>query len=361
MRIAPPVILTEEQRKTLERYARGRRTEARIVLRAKIVLCAADGRRNQEIAAELHCTPRTASTWRRRFLAGGVAALEKDAPGRGRKRAMTREKEAEIVAKTIQETPPHATQWSTRTLAAATGVSQSAIVRIWKRHGLKPHRVKSFKLSRDKRFVEKTEDVLGLYLRPPPDSIIWSVDEKTQIQALDRTQPGLPLKKGRCGTMTHDYKRNGTTTLFAALNVATGYVMGDCMSRHTHRDWLRFLQRIERESPQGKEVHVIMDNYCTHTHWKVKRWLSRHPRIHVHFTPTSASWQNMVERFFRDLTTNRIRRGVFRSVDELEQAIRGYIDHHNQHPRPRLWTAQVNDILAKVERARARLYNGSLQ
>ena len=242
-------------------------------------------------------------------------------------------------------------------MAAELGISPASVRRIWKRHGLKPHLVRTFKVSNDPHFAEKLEDIVGLYLNPPENALVFSADEKSQIQALDRTQPGLPIKKGRAGTMTHDYKRNGTTTLFAALCTLTGHVISTCMPRHRHQEWIKFLTLIDREVPTDLEVHLICDNYATHNHEKVQRWLNRHPRFHVHFTPTSASWLNMVERFLRDLTDKRIRRGVFRNVQELIDAIDEYIFHHNDDPKPFIWTKKASDILAKVMRARATLDN----
>jgi transposase len=241
-------------------------------------------------------------------------------------------------------------------MAAEAGVSASTVGRIWRAHGLKPHRVKTFKLSNDPRFAEKLDDIVGLYLHPPEHALVLSLDEKSQIQALDRSQPGLPLKKGRGQTMTHDYKRHGTTTLFAALNTLDGSVITECMPRHRHQEWLRFLRLLDRRTPQDKQIHLIVDNYSTHKHAAVKRWLQRHKRFHVHFTPTSASWLNMVERFFRDLTVKRLRRGVFRGVDELVAAIEDYIAQHNEHPKPFIWTATASDILEKVKRGRAALH-----
>ena len=240
-------------------------------------------------------------------------------------------------------------------MAQATGLSESTIGRIWKQHGLKPHLVDTFKLSNDKRFVEKLEDIVGLYLSPPEHAVVFSCDEKSQIQALDRTQPGLPIKPGRCGTMTHDYKRNGTTTLFAALNIADGEVIGSCMQKHRHQEWIRFLNTLKKHAPKDKEIHVICDNYATHKHEKVKAWEKRNKRFHFHFTPTSASWLNMVERFFRDLTENRLKRGVFKSTGELIEAIEEYIQNHNKNPKPFIWTATAKDILEKVKRGRKKL------
>ena len=240
-------------------------------------------------------------------------------------------------------------------MAGATGLSDSTIGRIWRAHGIKPHLKKTFKISNDKQFAEKLEDVVGLYLNPPEHALVLSCDEKSQMQALDRTQPGLPLKKGRCGTMTHDYKRNGTTSLFAALNVMDGSVIGTCMEKHRHQEWIKFLNLIKRTVPQDKEIHIICDNYATHKHQKVKNWLKRNKRFHCHFTPTSASWLNMVERFFRDLSERRLKRGVFKSVAELTETVQAYIAHNNKNPNPFIWTAKATDILAKVKRGRRTL------
>ncbi len=355
MRIAPQVTLTEQQRNQLQTYARGRSIAARLVERSRIVLIAAEGKQDSEIAAQLAIPRQKAARWRKRFLELGVAGLEKDAPRSGRPRKITAAKINEVVTKTTQTTPANATHWSTRTMAKEAGISEASVRRIWKAHGLKPHRTTTFKLSNDPRFAEKLEDIVGLYLNPPEHALVLSLDEKSQIQALDRTQPGLPLKKGRGQTMTHDYKRNGTTTLFAALNVLDGSVIGTCMDKHRHQEWLKFLRLIDRQIPAERKVHLIVDNYATHKHPKVKRWLERRPRFHIHFTPTSASWLNMVERFFRDLTSNRVRRGVFRSVAELQAAIETYIQQHNQQPKPFIWTAQASDILEKVKRGRAAL------
>ena len=357
MRIAPQVVLTREQRTKLEVYARGRSTPARVVLRARIVLLAAEGKQDLKIAHLLSIVPRTAARWRSRFLRDGIAGLEHDAPRPGRTPSISPELVRMVIAKTTQERPSHATHWSTRTMAAVAGISEASVRRIWHGHGLKPHRVETFKLSNDSRFAEKLEDIVGLYLNPPEHAIVMCVDEKSQIQALDRTQPGLPLKKGRCGTMTHDYKRNGTATLFAALNVADGTVISMCDDRHRHQEWLQFLRVIDYVTPEGKNLHLIADNYATHKHAKVQKWLKRHPRFHVHFTPTSSSWLNMVERFFRDLTQNRLRHGVFRDVEELIMAIGDYIDRHNENPKPFIWTAKASDILEKVKRARRSLNN----
>src|SRR5438094_3531696 len=355
MRTAPKVWLTQEQQDDFERFARSRTLAARLVQRARIVLMAAARKPDQEIAQAMGIARQTAALWRGRFAEHGIAGIEKDAPRSGRPRVILPAKIDEVVRKTTRETPADATHWSTRGLAEVTGVSPSTVGRIWRAHGLKPHRVKSFKLSNDPRFAEKLEDVVTLYLDPPKDSIVLSLDEKCQIQALDRSQPGLPWKKGRCGTMTHDYKRHGTTTLFAAMNTQDGTVIEVCMPKHRHQEWIKFLQLIRQRTPGDKDVHLIMDNYSAHKDPAVQQWLAKQPRFHVHFTPTSSSWLNMVERFFRDLTDKCIRRGVFHDVNELEQAIRHYIDRHNQKPKPYLWTAKATDILEKVKRAWAAL------
>lgn len=355
MRVAPEILLSPEERQLLEKFARGRSTPARLVQRAQIILLASEGKENREIAAELGIVRHTVGRWRSRYAQLGLAGIERDSPRSGRLPTISTKVIQEVIRKTTQETPSDATHWSTRSMARATGLSAATIRRIWRRHGLKPHRVRTFKLSNDPRFAEKLEEVIGLYLNPPEHALVLCVDEKSQIQALDRTQPGLPIKKGRLGTMTHDYKRNGTTTLFAALSTLDGTVIGSCMPRHRHQEWLKFLKQIDRETPAEKQIHLIADNYSTHKHATVLRWLARHPRIHLHFTPTSASWLNMVERFFRDLTEKQISRGVFRSVSELEATILGAIEQHNLDPKPFIWTAKASDILEKVTRARRSL------
>jgi transposase len=357
MRIAAQVVLTIDQRTKLETFARGRRMPARLVLRAKIVLLAAEGKQDIEIARLLSIVPRTAARWRSRFLRDGIAGLEHDAPRPGRTPSISPEVVRMVITKTTKEKPPHATHWSTRTMAVAAGISEASVRRIWHSHGLKPHRVETFKLSNDSRFSEKLEDIIALYLNPPEHALVLSLDEKSQIQALDRTQPGLPMKKGRAQTMTHDYKRHGTTTLFAALNTLDGSVIATCMERHRHQEWLKFLRLIDRQTPANKQLHLIVDNYATHKHAAVQRWAASHKRFHFHFTPTSSSWLNMVERFFRDLTENRLRRGIFTSVEALKQSIIAYIDEHNRNPKPFIWTAKANDILEKVKRAKANLNN----
>jgi transposase len=318
-------------------------------------LLAAAGKQDLEIAADIGISNQKAARWRKRFLTLGLAGLEKDAPRPGRTPTITSATVQEVVRKTTQEKPANATHWSTRTMAEAAGLSEKSVRRIWHKHGLKPHLFRTFKVSNDPAFAEKLEAIVGLYLNPPEHAIVLCADEKSQIQALDRTQPGLPIKKGRCGTMTHDYKRNGTATLFAALNTLDGSVISMCDDRHRHQEWLKFLRVIDDVSPSGKEIHLIADNYATHKHPKVQRWLARHPRFHIYFTPTSSSWLNMVERFFRDLTQNRLRRGIFRDVEELILAIGEYIDRHNDSPKPFVWTAKASDILEKVKRARKAL------
>lgn len=353
MRKAKAIILTPDAKQELERLATSKRSEVRVAQRAKIVLLAAQGRRNDEIGAELGIDRRTAGDWRNRYLKTGLEGILHDLPRGGRKPSARAKVAEAIITKTTQERPKAATHWSTRTMAREIGTSQAMVHRVWKAAGLQPHRVKTFKLSNDPQFTEKLLDVVGLYLDPPEHALVLCADEKSQIQALDRTQPGLPLKKGRCGTMTHDYKRNGTTTLFAAIEVAEGKLIGTCMKKHRHQEWLKFLRLIDRETPTDLDLHLIVDNYQTHKHEKVKKWLAKHRRFHLHFIPTSSSWLNLVERFFRDLTEKRIRRGVFTSVPELEAAIMSYIKNHNTDPKSFTWTAKAEDILAKVERARA--------
>ena len=357
MRIAPAIVLSDEDRLTLERWSRGRTTPARLVLRAKIVLLAAAGRLNKEIAAELDTGMKTICQWRGRFARRGIPGIEKDAP-RGTKPAPgTAAIVAAIIRKTTTEKPPGATHWSLRTMAMELGTSPSMVQRVWKANGLQPHRTKTFKLSNDPQFAEKLIDVVGLYLNPPEHSIVLCVDEKSQIQALDRTQRSLPIYPGRLGTMTHDYKRNGTTTLFAALDVADGIVIEACMSRHRHQEWIKFLKQIDAATDPKAQLHLVADNYATHKHPKVRRWLERHPRFHMHFTPTSGSWLNLVERWFRDLTQKRLKRGTFANVRQLQEAIFEYVEHHNDRTNGYRWKALPEAILAKVRRARAVLDN----
>jgi transposase len=352
------VSVTESDRTALVRLVRGRNTPQKVVQRAKIVLLSADGVATSAIVRAVGTSYPTVTRWRERYAAAGVAGLLRDAPRPGRKRRLTEEQVNAVVERTLRTTPRGTTHWSTRTMAAELGLSHVTVHRIWKRHGLQPHRVETFKLSRDPHFVEKLHDVAGLYLHPPEQAIVFSVDEKSQIQALDRTQPGLPMKRGRAGTMTHDYKRNGTTTLFAALNVATGEIVGQCFDRHRHDEFLVFLKKLDRQTPRKLALHLIVDNYATHKHPEVNAWLVTHPRVHLHFTPTSASWLNLVERFFAELTERRIRRGVFTSVAELEAAIAAYLAQRNEHPRPFTWTASVKSIIQKVGRANEALETG---
>lgn len=352
MKTTAPIILSPEERSTLDMWVRARSLPLRVVQRARIIRMATDGMQNQDIARRLDVSRPTVQLWRQRFLAFRLMGLKKDAPRSGRIPKISPKKIQAVVEATLHTLPPNATHWSTRSMAKVQGLSEATIRRIWKQHNLKPHLVKTFKLSRDKRFVEKLYDVVGLYLNPPDKSLILCVDEKSQIQALDRTQPGLPMKKGRCGTMTHDYKRNGTTTLFAALSMLDGKVIGDCMPRHRHQEFIRFLKRIDAETPVGLDLHLIVDNYGTHKHPRVKSWLKRHPRFHLHFIPTSSSWLNLVERWFRELTVKRIRRGTFRNVPALVAAVKDYINNHNQNPQVFIWTAPVEQILTKVAKSK---------
>lgn len=357
MRVAPAIVLTEDQERTLQQWSRARSRPARQVERARVVLLAAAGKQDLEIAAEIGISNQKAARWRKRFLKAGLAGLEKDAPRPGRTPSIPKTTVDRVIKLTTLDKPHNATHWSTRTMAAAVAISAASVRRIWRANGLKPHLIDTFKVSKDPRFAEKLEGVVGLYLNPPEHAFVLCCDEKSQIQALDRTQPGLPLKKGRGQTMTHDYKRNGTATLFAALNTLDGTVISICQERHRHQEWLKFLRLLHDATPDDKELHLIVDNYATHKHPEVKRWLTRHRRFHIHFTPTSASWLNMVERFFRDLTEHRLRRGVFRDVEELIMAIDQYVDRHNEQPKPFIWTAKASDILEKVKRARVTLNN----
>lgn len=355
MRRAVTITLNDSERQSLERLKRGRCVPVRLAERAAIVLLAADGLESQEIAVELNISRQKAGRWRDRYATHGLAGIEKDAPRPGRRRRITDKQRAAVAKKTVSEKPPGQTHWSRSTMAKETGLSDSTIGRIWREHGLKPHIVKTFKVSNDPKFVEKLKDVVGLYISPPEHAIVLSCDEKSQIQALDRTQPSLPLDYGHASTTTHDYKRNGTTSLFAALNVLDGTVISQCYARHRHQEWLKFLKLIKAHVPADQEVHLICDNYATHKHAKVQAWQKCNPRFHFHFTPTSASWLNMVERFFRDITDKAIKRGSFYNVNDLIAAIYEYINEHNLNPKPFIWTASANDILAKVKRARAKL------
>jgi transposase len=354
--VAAAMLATEvsqAERALLERWVAAQRTPQSVALRARIVLAAASGASNSEIARRLGVSRPTVILWRSRFAAGGVQTLTETKPGRGRKPQISAAKIKQIVQATTQTTPAGATHWSCRSMAKAQGVSPATVQRIWDAHGLKPHRVKTFKLSTDPRFTEKLLDVVGLYLNPPDKAIVLCVDEKSQIQALDRTQASLPMKRGRAGTMTHDYKRNGTTTLFAALSMLDGSVVGQCLPRHRHQEFLKFLRTLDREFPDKLDLHLIVDNYRTHKHANVDAWLAKHPRFHLHFTPTSSSWLNLIERWFRELTDKAIRRGVFHSVPDLVAAIEAYLTTHNHDPKPFVWTATAEAILAKVNRCKA--------
>ena len=345
------VVLRRGDRSRLERLTRARTTAQRVVERAHIVLASADGEAGNAICARLGVSRPTVTSWLDRYDADGVAGLVADRPRSGRPKQITIADEAAIIDRTLRTAPATGTHWSTRLMAHATGHHHATIARIWRAHGLKPHRVKYFKRSTDPEFVAKLRDVVGLYLHPPDRAVVFAFDEKSQIQALDRTQPGLPLKKGRAGTLTHDYLRHGTTTLFAALDVATGALLQECMPHHRHQEFLAFLRQMDRSVAPDLAVHVILDNYATHKHPAVKRWLTRHPRVHFHFTPTSASWLNLVERFFSELTERQLRRLAVTSVEQLIAAITRYIDRRNEHPTPFVWTATVRQILTKVNKA----------
>jgi transposase len=342
----------ELNRQKLERLVNGRNTAQKVVLRARIILNMMEGIPKKRIAQELDTSRPTVYRWIANYEKRGIEALLKDAPRSGRIPRMSEGKEKAIVDATLQTTPENATHWSVREMAKTQGVSRMAVQRVWKKYNIKPHLVKTFKLSNDPRFVEKVQDIVGLYLNPPDKALILSVDEKSQIQALDRTQPGLPLKKGRAGTMTHDYKRHGTTTLFAALNVLDGTVIGECMPKHRQDEFLKFLKKIDTETPSGLDLHLIVDNYGSHKTKKIKEWLVKHPRFHLHFTPTSSSWLNMVERLFSDITTKKIRRGVFKSVKALEADIMDYLEKHNENPKIYRWAKDAATILGKVAKCK---------
>jgi len=351
-RKAATIVLSATERETLDKWKRSRTLPHRQVLRARIIIQAADGKDSQDIAKVLDISRPTVQLWRQRFLALRVEGLLKDAPRPGRKPRISEEKITEVVEATLNSSPANATHWSTRSMASAQGLSEASIRRIWKRHNLKPHLVETFKLSRDKNFVEKLKDVVGLYLNPPDKALVLCVDEKSQIQALDRTQPLLPLRPGVPARQTHDYKRNGTTTLFAALSMLDGRVIGDCMPRHRHQEFIRFLKRIDTETLPELDLHLIVDNYGTHKHPQVKAWIQRHSRFHLHFIPTSSSWLNMVERWFREITDKRIRRGTFANVQVLIATIQQYLENHNQNPQVFVWSAPVERILAKIAKCK---------
>jgi transposase len=347
--------MSDGQRETLQALARSQTAPHRQVQRAEALLLAGDGIANSQIAQRVGVKAATVRAWRTRFAEEGLAKLGKVRAGRGRKSSIAQDTIEEIVELTRNAKPAGQTQWSCRTMAKQVGVSPATVQRVWAARGLKPHLVKTFKLSNDPRFEEKLIDVVGLYLAPPDNAIVLCLDEKSSVQALDRTQPSLPMTRGRAATMTHDYKRNGTTTLFAALDVLTGKVIGQCLPRHRHEEFLKFLRKIDRETPNGLQVHLICDNYATHKHPDVKAWLAKHPRVHMHFTPTSSSWLNLVERWFRELTDKALRRGVFHSVPDLIAKIEDYLDAHNNDPKPFIWTATADEILEKVARGRVAL------
>jgi len=349
------LALSEDQRKQIEQWLAALGTPVQVALRCRIILAAAAGSAEMAIAAENGVNRKTVRLWRERFLCLGPQCLWEIAPGRGRKATYGPERIKVLIDTTLQTKPKGSTHWSCRTMAAAQEISKSTISNVWRSHNIKPHRVKTFKLSRDPKFLEKLTDVVGLYLNPPDKAIVLCVDEKSQIQALNRTQPGLPLKKGRCGTMTYDYKRNGTTTLFAAIDLLQGKVIGDCHKRHRHQEFLKFLRRIDREFPGKTPLHLVIDNYGTHGTPEVKTWLSKHPRFVVHYVPTSCSWLNLIERWFAELTNKRIRRGSFLDVDDLQTAIYEFLSAWNEHPKPFVWTATVDSIVAKLTRCRQTL------
>jgi transposase len=350
-----PVVLTPAEVTRLKQWIQAGSTPQQVVLRARIIEAAADAKQDREIAAQLQVHRQTVALWRSRARQQGIGCVWEIAPGRGRKTPYAAAVVDRMVEATLQTKPAGSTHWSTRSLARTQGVSKNTIHRIWQEHQIKPHLTKSFKLSRDPKFLEKLTDVVGVYLTPPQNAVVLCVDEKSQIQALDRTQPGLPLKRGRCGTFTHDYERHGTTTLFAALQVIEGRVIGECYPRHRHQEFLKFLRRLDEEFPGAVTLHLILDNYGTHGHERVRRWLAKHPRFVLHFIPTSSSWLNLIERWFAELSQKAVRRGVFRSVEELEQAITAFLSAWNTNPTPFVWTASIEKILEKIARARRRL------
>lgn len=355
MRVAEAITLSPDERTILDQWATGRSFPFRVVQRAQIIRMAADGVWSQVIARTLRISRPTVQLWRQRFLALRLPGLEKDAPRPGRIPRISCRKVSAVIHATLHSTPPNATHWSARSLAKAQGLSKDAIHRIWKQYNLKPHLIETFQLSRDKQFVEKLHDVVGLYLNPPDKALVLCVDEKSQIQALDRTQPLLPLRPGIPARQTHDYKRHGTTTLFAALSMLDGKVIGDCMPRHRHQEFIRFLQLINVQTPLDLDLHLIVDNYGTHKHPRVHSWLKRHPRFHLHFIPTSSSWLNLVERWFREITDKRIRRGSFQNVPSLVAAIKQYIDAHNQNPKVFIWSASAERIMSKIAKCKEAL------
>jgi transposase len=354
-RVSQPLVLSEDQQQQVEHWLAALGTPQQVALRCRIVLGLAAGKPEVVVANDNHVNRKTVRLWRERFQAQGLPGLWEIAPGRGRKATYDSTRIKAVIDATLQSKPKGSTHWSCRTMAEAQGISKSTVSTIWRSHNIKPHRSETFKLSRDPKFLEKLTDVIGLYLNPPDQALVLCVDEKSQIQALQRTQPGLPLKKGRCGTMTHDYKRHGTTTLFAALDVLAGKVIGDCYKRHRHQEFLKFLRRINREFPGNRPLHLVMDNYGTHGTPEVKHWLNRHPRFTVHYVPTSSSWLNLIERWFGELTSKRIRRDSFLSVDDLIAAINEFLAAWNEKPKPFVWTVTVESIVTKLARCRQTL------
>jgi len=354
-RSAAPLTISEGQQNQIQQWLAAMGTPQQVALRCRIVLAASQGESEAAIGSELGINRKTVRLWRERFSQEGLKGLWEVAPGRGRKATYGPERVKAVIDATLQSKPKGQTHWSCRLMAASQGISKSTVSNFWKSHNIKPHRTKTFKLSRDPKFLEKLTDVVGLYLNPPDQAIVLCVDEKSQIQALNRTQPGLPLKKGRCGTMTHDYKRNGTTILFAALDLLQGKVIGDFQKRHRHQEFLKFLRRIDREFADGRALHIVMDNYGTHGTPEVKTWLSKHRRFVVHYVPTSCSWLNLIERWFAELTNKRIRRDSFFSVDELIAAINQFLAAWNENPKPFVWTATVDSIVTKLGRCRQTL------
>lgn len=361
MAVAAKIILKPEERTQLERNVRSRKTPVRLQERSRIILLASEGATNGAIAEKLGIGLNKVGRWRNRYAEKRHAGIEKDLPRGGNQGGKSSIEQAKlrsrVIAMTMKPPPNNATHWSTRSMAEALSISDSFVRRVWKECGFKPHLIKQFKISNDPNFEEKLSDVVGLYLSPPENAVVFCVDEKSSIQALDRTQPGLPIKKGRAATMTHDYKRHGTSTLFAALNVQSGEVIGECKKRHRHQEFLSFLKSVNKKTPKDKSLHLIVDNYATHKHEKVKNWLKRNKRVHLHFIPTSSSWLNLVERFFGLITEKQIRRGVFSSVAELEHKIEEFLKAYNEKPKPFVWTKSTEEILEKVNRARLRLAN----
>jgi transposase len=361
MAVAKKIILNEAEEKLLKQNVRSGKTPVRIRERSRIVIMAHGNYLNQEIAKELGISHNKVGRWRNRYAEHRHAGIEKDLPRGANQGGKNSEKQAKlrsrIIKVTTQEQADNATHWTTRSLAKKLKTSHNFVSRVWRECGFKPHLFRQFKISNDPQFEEKLRDVVGLYLSPPENAVVFCVDEKSSIQALDRTQPGLPLKRGRCNTMTHDYKRYGTSTLFAALNVMSGEVIGECKKRHRHQEFLSFLKVVEKQVHKDQSLHLIVDNYSTHKHEKVKIWLKKNKRVHLHFIPTSSSWLNLVERFFGLLTERQIRRGVFTSVVDLEKKINSFIDAHNKEPKPFVWTKSTEEILEKINRARKTLSN----